>query len=208
MTEDIFGTLPTRQGHFLLESGYHTDFWFTLDALFVVPTDIAPLVAALASRLRPYGVSAVCGPLLGGAFLAHAVASELGVRFYFTQPGTGSATGLFNAEYRLPAELHRRVTGERVAVVDDVISAGSSVRATIATLAAAGAATVAVGTFLVLGSAAIEYFSDYGVPIEALAQRDFALWEPVACPLCKAGTLLEDPVHLPMMATPIKPTSI
>ena len=195
MIEEIFKTLPTREGHFLLESGYHTDFWFNLDSLFVAPNHIAPLVAALASRLRPHGVSAVCGPLLGGAFLANAVASELGVRFYFTQPQTSSATGFFSAEYRLPPELQRLVAGERVAVVDDVISAGSSVRATIAALTAAAASTVAVGTFLVLGSAAIEYFAGCGVPVEALAQRDFALWEPVACPLCKAGTLLEDPVR-------------
>jgi orotate phosphoribosyltransferase len=194
VTEDFLKTLPTRHGHFLLESGYHTDFWFTLDGLFVVPREIAPLVTALASQLRPYGASAVCGPLLGGAFLAHAVAIELGVRFYFTGPESGGGTGgLFSSEYRLPPELHRRVSGERVAVVDDVISAGSSVRATVMALTAAGASTVAVGTFLVLGNAAVEYFSAGGVPLEALVQRDFSLWDPVACPLCRAGILLEDP---------------
>jgi orotate phosphoribosyltransferase len=198
MTEYILKSLPIRQGHFRLESGYHTDVWFTLDALFVVPHDIAPLVAALACRLRPYRVTAVCGPLLGGAFLAHAVAVELGSRFYFTQPAlAGNAIVLFGAEYRLPSELHRRVGGERVAVVDDAISAGSSVRATMAALAAAGASTVVVGTLLILGSKAKEYFSTCDVPVEALVQRDFALWEPMACPLCKAGMSLEDPVRPP-----------
>jgi orotate phosphoribosyltransferase len=160
----------------------------------VDPGEIAPLVAALANRLRHYGASAVCGPLLGGAFLAQAVAVELGVRFYFTEPESGGdASGLFSADYRLPSELNRRIGGERVAVVDDVISAGSSVRATVMALTAAGAATAVVGTLVVLGNVAVEYFSTCGVPLEALVRRDFSLWDPVACPLCKAGISLEDP---------------
>ena len=76
MTDDMLKALPARRGHFLLESGYHTDLWFTLDALFVAPKDIAPRVVALAELLRPYSISAVCGPLLGGAFLAQAVAAH------------------------------------------------------------------------------------------------------------------------------------
>ena len=196
--EAIFKSLPARRGHFLLESGYHTDSWLTLDALFLEPRVIAPLITALAGRLRPYKVTAVCGPLIGGAFLASALAGEMGCRFYFTQPtpGTG-ATGLFAAEYGLPSELRQRAGGERVAVVDDVISAGSSVRATMAALSAAGASTAAVGSFLTLGSAGLDYFSTCAVPVEALEHYDFALWEPISCPLCKAGTLLEDPTGFP-----------
>lgn len=196
MTEDIFATLPARRGHFLLESGYHTDLWFNLDALFVSPTEIAPLVTALANQLRPYNASAVCGPLLGGAFLAQAVATELGSRFYFTQPSPeNTLKGLFRAEYQLLPELQRQVRGERVAVVDDVISAGSSVRATCAAVAAAGAETVAVGTLLILGSAALKHFSARGVPLKALSQREFSLWAPDGCPLCKAEALLEHPSY-------------
>jgi len=37
MTDDIFKTLPSRRWQFHLEKGYHTDLWFTLDALFVAP---------------------------------------------------------------------------------------------------------------------------------------------------------------------------
>lgn len=137
MTGDILKVLPARQGHFLLESGYHTDLWFTLDALFVAPRELAPLITMLARRLAPYGASAVCGPLLGGAFLAQAVAAALGVDFFFTERvATPPAAGLFTAEYRLPVELQRRMGGHRVAIVDDVISGGSSVRA--ATLPSAG----------------------------------------------------------------------
>lgn len=117
MTGDILKVLPARQGHFLLESGYHTDLWFTLDALFVAPRELAPLMTMPAGRLAPYGASAVCGPLLGGAFLAKAVAAALGVDFFFTERvATPRAAGLFTAEYRLPAELQRRMGGHRVAI--------------------------------------------------------------------------------------------
>ncbi len=111
-TADILAALPARRGHFLLESGYHTDLWLTLDALFVDPLRVAPLVAALAHRLRPHEVSAVCGPLLGGAFLAEALAMILGVGFYYTEsrPAPTHAE-LFEAEYQLPPALRPRVRG-------------------------------------------------------------------------------------------------
>lgn len=193
MTTDILTTLPARRGHFLLESGFHTDLWFTLDTLFVDQHKISPLVADLADRLRPHRVSAACGPLLGGAFLAQAIANRLGIRFYYTEPRpVPPDAGLFTAEYQLSSELRRRVRGERVAVIDDVISAGSSVRATIAALAAADASTAVVGAFLILGTAAVEYFKRREIPVEALSRRDFALWKPTECPLCHAGPPLED----------------
>lgn len=196
MSEDILKRLPARQGHFRLESGYHTDLWLTLDALFTSPRSLAPLIETLADRLRPHNVTAVCGPFLGGAFLAQALATSLGVEFYFSEPVTSRAgAALFGAEYRLPAELRPRVRGRRIALVDDVISAGSSVRATATALAAAGGSTVVVGTLVVLGRIALDHFADLAIPVESLGQRDFNLWEPSVCPLCVGRLPLEDLVH-------------
>jgi orotate phosphoribosyltransferase len=59
-----------RQGHFVLESGYHTNLWLELDNLFARPSRIAPWVRSLADKLRPYELDAVCGAMVGGAFLA------------------------------------------------------------------------------------------------------------------------------------------
>jgi orotate phosphoribosyltransferase len=98
---DIFAAVPAQQGHFALESGYHTDAWLTLDGLFVDLHAMAPFVAALADKLRPHQPTAVCGPLPGGAFLAEAVASVAGVRFYYAEPQPSrGGTGLFTAGRR------------------------------------------------------------------------------------------------------------
>jgi len=194
MCADILATLPARRGHFLLESGYHTDLWLTLDELFCAPAAVTPLIETLADRLRPHAAAAVCGPLLGGAFVAQAVASTLGTRFCYTEPvAAPQGERLFAAEYRLPPALERWVRAQPVAVVDDVISAGSSVRATIAALAAAGASRVVVGTLLVLGDAALTHFAEQSVPVEALQRRCFELWKSEECPLCRSGQPLEDP---------------
>jgi orotate phosphoribosyltransferase len=191
---EILAALPARSGHFRLESGLHTDCWLTLDGLFVDGAAIAPLVAALADRLRRHRPTGVCGPLLGGAFLAQLVASRLGARFYYAERRRAAVTDeLFRARYELPIDLARRVRGERIALIDDAISGGSSVRATATALAAAGASIVAVGALLVLGDAGVEHFTALGIPIEALDRRPLALWQPSECPLCRAGMPLEDP---------------
>jgi orotate phosphoribosyltransferase len=193
----MLNALPARRGHFLLESGYHTDFWLTLDAMFVDVAAAAPLVSQLADRLRRHDITAVCGPLLGGAFLAQALATTLGVRFYCTVPDAEPRLtdgGLFAARYSLPAGVAPRIGGERVAVVDDVISAGSSVRATIAALDGAGASTIVVGSFMMLGEAGARHFAERALPVETLDRQPFNLWQPADCPLCAAGSEPEDPL--------------
>jgi orotate phosphoribosyltransferase len=190
----LFGALPVRTGHFRLESGYHTDTWLELDALFVDPVKIAPAVTMLAGRLRRHACDAVCGPMVGGAFLAQALATALRTCFFYTQPvPTADDAPLFAAEYRLPGEMTAQAAGSSVAVVDDVISAGSSVRATIAALEAAGASIVVVGTLLALGDVGARHFAERQLPLEALARREFAMWRPAECPLCHAGAALTVP---------------
>jgi orotate phosphoribosyltransferase len=188
----VLPSLPASRGHFRLESGYHTDCWISLDALFVDPAGIAPLIHALAEKFRPHRATGVCGPLLGGAFLAQALAQVLGVRFYYTQPDGRRDTGLFTAAYRLPDGLVRSAAGQRFIVVDDAISAGSSVRATIAAVEAAGASVVGVGALIVLGAVAAEHFGRERYPLEALERLELSLWEPRECPMCAAGTALQD----------------
>ncbi|MEA2325789.1 MAG: orotate phosphoribosyltransferase [Thermoanaerobaculia bacterium] len=144
-----------------------------------------------AALIRPHDVSAICGPLLGGAFLAQAVAAAMGVRFYYCEKGD-SASGLYGATYRLPAGLREHASKERFAAVDDVISAGSSVRAVVAELATAGATTIVVESLLVLGTKAADYFASVNIPLVTLDRRAFQTWLPSECPLCSSGVPLEN----------------
>jgi orotate phosphoribosyltransferase len=194
LSKPILGGISGCSGHFVLESGYHADTWFDLDALFIDPAAIAPQVDALAASIRPHDVTAACGPLLGGAFLAQALAAAMGVRFYYCEKvGGNSSAILYGARYRLPAGLRTHASKERFAVVDDVISAGSSVRAVVTELEAAGATTVVVGSLLVLGTNATDYFESVNIPLVTLDRREFQTWLPAECPLCGRGVPLENP---------------
>lgn len=182
-----------RRGHFRLESGHHGGLWLDLDPLFAEPRRIEPFVAALADALAPAGADAVCGPLLGGAFLAQRVAQRLGADFLFTErvmPARPS--GLYAARYRLPPALAARAHGRRIAIVDDVMSAGSALRGTYDELQAHGATTVAAGALLILGSAGEKYFAGLGIPVHAVARDEYPLWTPEDCPLCAEGVPLEE----------------
>jgi len=188
----VLDLASARNGHFALESGYHGALWLDLDALFADPRRIAPHVAMLASLLAPYRPDAVCGPLLGGAFLAQLVAHSLDAKFAFAERAASApGAGLFAAQYRVPDALARQLAGTRVAIVDDVMSAGSSLRATHAALTAVGATVVAAGALLVLGDAGERHFRDLGIAVEALARDTYTLWAPADCPLCRNGTPLE-----------------
>jgi orotate phosphoribosyltransferase len=190
----VIDSISGRNGHFLLESGYHADTWYDLDALFADPAAIVPHVNALATLIRPHDVSAICGPLLGGAFLAQAVAATMGVQFYYCEKvESDSSSTLYAARYRLPAGLRMHASKERFAVVDDVISAGSSVRAVVAELEAASARSIVVGSLLVLGTTATEYFASVDIPLVTLDRRAFRTWLPAECPQCRVGVPLENP---------------
>jgi orotate phosphoribosyltransferase len=182
-----------RRGHFRLESGHHGGLWLDLDDLFAEPGRIDPFVAALTAALQPFEVSAVCGPLLGGAFLAQLIARALAVDFCFTErTSPADRDGLYQVRYRLPPAFVPRLRGKRIAMVDDVMSAGSALRGTYAELQAHGAVPVVAGALLVLGSAGSSFFADRAVPVEGVARDDYDQWVPDACPLCAAGLPLED----------------
>jgi orotate phosphoribosyltransferase len=198
--EELLSLLSGRRGHFRLESGHHGDWWFDLDALFLRPTRLRRFVAALAVRLGGLAVEAVCGPLVGGAFLAQAVAAELDVESYHTERVATAEGGLYPATYRLPEALRHRIGGRRVAIVDDAINAGSAVRATYLDLQASGATPAAVAALLVLGRRAARLADGWDVPLVGIAHLPNELWRPEACPLCASRIPLEDGAPPPALA--------
>ena len=100
--------------------------------------------------------------------------------------------GLYKASYRLPPAFADRLAGKRVAMVDDVMSAGSALRGTYAELQAHEAVAVVAGALLVLGSTGAGFFAQRGVAVEAVARDEYELWTPAECPLCLRRLPLED----------------
>jgi len=184
--------LEAREGHFRLESGHHGHRWLDLDPLFLRPARLRGMVAVLAERLAHHGAEAICGPLIGGAFVAQFVAEELGAEFYYTERHPSDCgTALFSVEYRIPTGLRDLIGGKIVAIVDDVINAGSATRATYADLLACGAKPVALGALLTLGSGAARFAVEAMLQLEQLATLDNTIWTPEDCPYCAAGIPLE-----------------
>jgi orotate phosphoribosyltransferase len=189
--DEVLGLLSKEEGHFVLESGHHGELWLDLELLFLRPERVRPLTKALAERLARHALGAVCGPLIEGAFVALGVASVLGVPFSYAEPvAEPRRTGLFPIAYRLPEALRSELRGKRVAIVDDVVNAGSAVRGTLSALRACGAEPVAVGALLALGRAAHELTSSESLALEALASLPNRLWPPASCPLCARGVPL------------------
>ena len=195
MREKVFGLLRPQTGHFRYESGHHSDRWFDLEALCIRPREVRPFAVALAQQLAQYDIDGICGPLNEGAFLSLMVASELDVEFSYSERfDTGRRDILYPVHYRIPKVLRERVLGKRLAIVNDVISAGSAVRSTIEDLAACGGRPYAVGALLILGDSFIQYAgaNPYGFALQSLAFAPNNLWEPAECPLCLSHVPLEE----------------
>ena len=191
LVEQVEQLLPKREGHFVFESGHHGQTWLDLERLFLHPERVQPLAEALANRLRGHQVAAVCGPLVEGAFVGLMVASSLRLPFTYSEPVRDHrASSLFPVSYPIPKPLEPELRGKCVAIVNDVINAGSAVRGTLAALKQCGAQPVAIGTLAVFGHAARELAATHGVALETLASFPSRIWEPSACPLCAKGVPL------------------
>jgi orotate phosphoribosyltransferase len=192
MTEHLLSLVRGRQGHFKLESGHHGDLWLELGTLCQHSRELQSFAARLAERLVQHKVEAVCGPLIEGAFVALLVSLELRCDFAYAERFVDpTREGLFPVEYRVPKASQSSVRGRRVAIVNDVVSAGSAVRGTFCDLQELGANIVAIGALLALGDTIAEFADERTVALELLEQLPNNLWTPSQCPLCAAGVPFE-----------------
>ena len=97
----------------------------------------------------------------------------------------------FPVSYPIPKFLQPELQGQRVAIVNDVINAGSAVRGTLTALKQCGAQPVAIATLAVYGEAASELAQKYGIALETLATFSSRIWKPSACPLCAKGVPMD-----------------
>jgi orotate phosphoribosyltransferase len=162
-------------GHFLLSSGLHSEQYLQ-SALVLQEPDVATrLCAALAEHFKAERIEAVIAPALGGVFVSHETARALGVRALFAERVNGELT------------LRRGFTikpGERVLVVEDVITTGKSTKETIRVVQQAGGVVVAAASLVDRSGGK----ADLGVPYKSLMTLNVPTYAAEACPLCKAGS--------------------
>ncbi|MFZ1947164.1 MAG: orotate phosphoribosyltransferase [bacterium] len=164
-------------GHFVLSSGLHSEHYIQCARLLEAP-ERAEVVGRNLARLVEETVGSgvvktVVNPALGGIIIGHEVARALGARCVFTERLAGQMT--LRRGFSLRA-------GERVLVVEDVVTTGLSTNEVIRTVRAEGAEVVGVAA-IVDRSAGI----DFGVPYMSLVRADIANFSPTECPMCKAG---------------------
>ncbi len=162
------------EGHFILSSGLHSTRYLQCALALRQPSDAAAFGAALAEQWCGTELDAVVAPALGGLIIGYEVARALALPFFWTERADGQMA------------LRRGFTvrpGERLLVVEDVITTGVSTRETIAVLQAAGAQVVGAASIIDRSAGRAEV----GIPRTALATLDVPSFAADACELCAQG---------------------
>ena len=180
MTEQEVKELLTKtnaimNGHFLLTSGLHSPHYVEKFNVLQHPQYTQQLCEAMAEKFKDAGIETVVGPVTGGILLAHETGKALGTRAIFTERVDGKMT------FRRGFSLHE---GERVVIVEDIVTSGGSIKEVIDVVKEHGGIPVAV-SMLVGRSGGKVNFGD--VPCTALLHMDVETWAPAECPLCRDG---------------------
>ncbi len=162
-------------GHFLLTSGLHSPHYVEKFNVLQHPEYTEKLCKAMAEKFKDAKINTVVGPVTGGIILAHEVGKALGTRAIFTERENGKMT------FRRGFALEK---GERVLIVEDIVTTGGSVKEVIDVVKSEGGVPVAVSV-LVDRSGGKADFGD--VPFTALLKMDVETYSPENCPLCKDG---------------------
>jgi orotate phosphoribosyltransferase len=160
------------KGHFRLTSGLHSDEYLQCALVLQHPAIAEQFGRDLAAQLGSADI--VMSPAIGGLIIGHEVARALGARFIFTERDAGKMS--MRRGFSLEA-------GQRIVVVEDVITTGGSSREVIDLARAAGAEVTRAGSIIDRSGGA----ADLGVPRVALATLQVRTWKPEECPLCQQG---------------------
>lgn len=163
------------EGHFILSSGLHSPKYLQCALALQYPSDAAKFGKAIAEKFTNEKIETVASPAIGGLIIGYAVAQALNVRFIWTERENGVMT------------LRRGFSvkeGERILVVEDVITTGGSTRECIEALEKNGARVVGAASIIDRSGGAAEV----GVPRIALAAMEVPSYKPEECPLCARGT--------------------
>jgi len=167
-----------KKGHFLLSSGMHSDSYYEKFRILEEPSLLSEVVDKVKDTLASFSPTVIVGPTFGGAILAYEIARTLGTKAYYAEKEKGKRT------------LRRGFTfkkEDRVIVVDDILTTGSSLKETIKAVEEKGGNVVASFVMVKRGEIEIE------VPLIFIWKGKGSLWLASECPLCKKGIPLEKP---------------
>jgi orotate phosphoribosyltransferase len=164
------------EGHFLLTSGKHSARYLQCARVFQYPDFAEELCGALADAFKEHKVDVCIGPALGGVVIAYETARALNTRGLFAERDKEGVMALRRGFVIKP--------GERVLVLEDVVTTGGSVREVMDVVRQLGGEIAGVGTIVDRSN----YTADFGVPYNSLIQLDVQSYDPASCPLCQEGS--------------------
>jgi len=160
------------EGHFLLTSGLHSPMYVEKFQVLQYPEHTARMCAALAEQFADEQVELVIGPVTGGILLAHEVGKNLKTRAIFTEREKGKMT------------LRRGFVikpGERVLIVEDIVTTGGSVQEVLEVVREHGGIPVGVGLLVDRSGGTV----DFGIPAKSLLQLQVQTYQQDDCTLCQ-----------------------
>jgi orotate phosphoribosyltransferase len=187
-----------REGHFKLKSGRHGDAYLEKFQVLQDPAATSELVGFWAGRYRDSEgnavVDVVAGPTTGGVILAFETGRQLGRRAIFAEEGRGEdgvTRRVFRRGFRIEA-------GERVLLVDDILTTGGSLLAMLPAVEATGGEIVGCEVLVDRSGGLASLTSPTSgrvYPLRALWSLDLPTYEPgpVTCPRCAAGEPVVEP---------------
>jgi len=166
-------------GHFQLTSGRHSGTYVQCARVLEDPGLTTELAEAMAASVSDLDIDLVAAPAVGGIIIGFAVAQALGVKFIFSERQQG--TMVFRRSFTV-------APGQRVLVVEDVVTTGGSVAEVIDLIRASGGVVVAVTSIIDRGGE-----KAFDAEYRPLLKLEVESMEPRDCPQCGAGTPIDSP---------------
>ena len=168
------------KGHFLLASGLHSPIYWEKFRVLQYPDYTEQLCRMIATHFNKQGIQVVAGPTTGGIILAFETARQLGVRGIFAEK-EGS-----ERSFRRGFSIN---SGERVLIVDDILTTGSSIHEVMAAVSKQGGLVIGIGVLVDRSEQRVEF----GVPFFSCHRSITPTYPPEDCPLCAAQIPLVKP---------------
>jgi orotate phosphoribosyltransferase len=168
------------EGHFLLRSGLHSAHFFQCAQVCQYMDKVTRLAEIMVAKLQTYSAQTVVGPAMGGLVIAQEVARQMGLRYVFLE----------KVEDRLALRRNFKFeAGEKVLILEDVITRGGRVVEAINECRAHGADPVAVGVIVDRSNGS----THFDVPHHSLAELSFPTYEADKLPVELQGTVAIKP---------------